>query len=259
MRATHVKGIALGVIVGALTMTMNAAFAGTGAGGVFNLGATNTVNASTALQGSTNGGQLRVTNPNSGTSAAGIGIVTNAARPPLVLNSHAKVVNLNADLLDGVDSTALQRRVTGTCANGTAVAQVNPNGSTTRTTTAIIPIHEDILSNTRATDGFAPAGLTLTTDCHFGVGPQPAGFTFHAGADSGGTLNWIYSIGGSTVNANGVAMFEGATFPVVASTTPRVEGQFIWAEAHAAITFTLHFVDLSGRCELTGTAEVGAI
>jgi hypothetical protein len=259
MRATLLKGIALGIIVGALTVTSTTAFAGTGVGAVFNLGATNTVNASTTLQGATDGQQLRVANPNAGTSATGVSIQTNTARPPLVVSSQTKVAKLNSDLLDGLDSSALQTRVAGTCANGTAIAQINPDGSTTCTTTAIIAIHEDILSNTRATDAFMPAGLSVTTDCHVGVGPQPAGFTFHAGASSGGTLNWMYSIGANRVNANGAALGAGAPFPVVATTTPRVEGQFIWAEADYVITFTLHFLDLSGRCELTGTAEVGRV
>ena len=68
----------------------------------------------------------------------------------------------------------------------------------------------------------------------------------------------MFSIGGATskVNASGVAMGEESDFPLTATTTNRIEGQFVWAEAHAVITFTLHFLDLSGRCQLTGTAEV---
>jgi hypothetical protein len=259
MRATLLKGITLGVIVGALTTTSTAALAGTGVGTVFNLGATNSVNASTTLLGSTNGPQLRVVDTNTGTSASGISVRTDAARPPLVVNSKTKVAKLNVDLLDGLDSSDLQTRLAHRCANGTAVAQVDEDGTTTCTTTAIFPIHEDIVSNASATDRFAPAGLTATTDCHVGPGPQPAGFTFHAGADSGGTLNWMYSVGAGTVNANGAAIGAGGSFPIVAKGTARVEGQFIWAEASSVITFTLHFLDLSGRCELIGTAEVAAI
>jgi hypothetical protein len=123
----------------------------------------------------------------------------------------------------------------------------------------VIPIHEDIVSNRTAVDVFAPAGVTVSTDCH--VGGQPAGFSFHAGARSGGTLNWMFSLGGarSTVNANGAALSEGAVLPIAPTTTNRLEGQFIWAEAKFVVTFTLHFLDLGGRCELTGTAEVGAL
>lgn len=71
----------------------------------------------------------------------------------------------------------------------------------------------------------------------------------------------MFSLGGarSTVNANGAALSEGAVLPIAPTTTNRLEGQFIWAEAKFVVTFTLHFLDLGGRCELTGTAEVGAL
>ncbi len=231
MRATLLKGTALGMVVGALTLTATAAFAGTGIGAVLDLGRGSSVNASTVLQGSTNDQQLRIVNTNAGSRAYGIGIHTDPSRPPLAVSSHAKVASLNADLLDGLDSAALQKRVSGQCSNGTAIRRINADGTTSCTTNAIIPIREDILSNTRAVDRFPPAGLRVSTDCHVAGGP--ASFTFHSGSASG-TLNWMFSIGGaqSRVNASGVAMGEGSDFPVTAVTTNRVEGQFIWSEAH---------------------------
>ena len=260
-KATFVKGIALGVIVGALTATSTAALAGTGVGGVFNLGATNTVNATTTLQGTTKGQQLRVANASTGSTATGIAIQTDGSRPPLAVNSKTLVKKLNVDLIDGIDSTAFQKRVNGVCANGTAIAQVDTDGSVVCTSTLVLGIHEDILANQSQTVGFADGGPSLRTDCHVGTGPQPAGFTFGAGDDSGATVNWMFSRGGaqSTVDANGVAIGMGGEFPVDVTGTQRIEGQFILASAHSVITFTLHFLDLSGRCELIGTAEVGAI
>ena len=53
----------------------------------------------------------------------------NAGAPPLAVNSCIKVANLNADNLDGLDSAALQKRVSGTCGAGSAVKSVNENGS----------------------------------------------------------------------------------------------------------------------------------
>ena len=76
------------------------------------------------LQGTTNDQQLRVVNSGAGSRAFGIGIHTDTTRPPLAVNSHVKVANLNTDLLDGVDSAALQRRVTGHCPNRTAIRQI---------------------------------------------------------------------------------------------------------------------------------------
>jgi hypothetical protein len=105
------KGFAHGVVAGALvcgvTLMSTAALAGTGVGGVFNLGTTNRANVATTLRGTTNGQQLRVSNSaTTGTGIAGIGIHTEAGKPPLVVDSNTKVANLNADLLDGQRASA---------------------------------------------------------------------------------------------------------------------------------------------------------
>jgi hypothetical protein len=52
---------------------------------------------------------------NSGGGTAG-SFVVNAGVTPFKVSSATKVANLNADQLDGLDSAALQKRVTGTCA-----------------------------------------------------------------------------------------------------------------------------------------------
>ena len=58
----------------------------------------------------------------------GLKAIVNPGAPPLAVNSGVKVANLNADLLDGLDSR-LQKRVTGTCAAGSAVKTVNADGT----------------------------------------------------------------------------------------------------------------------------------
>src|ERR1700733_11540666 len=50
-------------------------------------------------------------------------------KTPFTVSPTAKVKNLNADLLDGLDSSKLQLRVGGTCGAGSAVSAVNGNGS----------------------------------------------------------------------------------------------------------------------------------
>ena len=51
MRLTFAKGAALGAVTAVLTLGTTAALAGTGPGANFNLGKTNTVNATSTLNG----------------------------------------------------------------------------------------------------------------------------------------------------------------------------------------------------------------
>ena len=77
------------------------------------LGTTNTASATTRLQSSVNGTVFQVTNTNAtgGTSAKGIGITVPAGRSPITVNSTAgKATNLNADKLDGIDSSGFVKK-----------------------------------------------------------------------------------------------------------------------------------------------------
>jgi hypothetical protein len=77
-------------------------------GGNFILGRANSANKTTALTGSpTSGAALSVTNATSGQPAAAFH--TTGTAQPFSVNSTTKVTNLDADLLDGLDSTAFQR------------------------------------------------------------------------------------------------------------------------------------------------------
>jgi hypothetical protein len=102
VRPTFLKGVVLGAAVSSVTLVASAAFAGTGVGGIFNLGKYNPVNATTELAGSTNGNQLSVVNTSTGTNAAGIGISVHSGHPPLTVNSSTQVKNLNASYLGGI-------------------------------------------------------------------------------------------------------------------------------------------------------------
>jgi hypothetical protein len=72
----------------------------------FVLGTTNTVDAaSTVTAGSgLNAKMLQLTNNSTGSSATALGLTTPSSRPPMVVSSQARVANLNADKLDGIDS-----------------------------------------------------------------------------------------------------------------------------------------------------------
>ena len=104
MKGTFLKGVVLGACVSTMVLVAATAYAGTGIGGVFNLGKTNTVNATSTLQGSSSK-TLQVANSGSGPA---LGLHVQAGQPPLSTNSQTKVNNLNSDLLDGQDSSAFQ-------------------------------------------------------------------------------------------------------------------------------------------------------
>jgi hypothetical protein len=94
LRGNFVGYVALFVALGGTT------YAATG--GNFILGQTNTASSTTSLSAGTTGPALKATNTSTGT--AGSFNVT-AGHPPLSVNSSTKVTNLNADKLDGMDST----------------------------------------------------------------------------------------------------------------------------------------------------------
>lgn len=102
MRHQFLKGAAAGGIGAAVVLLASTAVAGTGIGGVFNLGQDNTVNATTALTGNTSGPQLRVKNSGAGPA---LELKVASGKAPITVNSSTKVGKLNADFLDGLDST----------------------------------------------------------------------------------------------------------------------------------------------------------
>ncbi len=100
------KTTALAAGAAALAVGGTTALAGSGVGGIFNLGQTNTVGGTSTLTGETAAPQLTVKNTNANTSATALNLSVAAGRTPFKVNSAVKVSNLNADQLDGKDSTA---------------------------------------------------------------------------------------------------------------------------------------------------------
>lgn len=72
----------------------------------FLLNTTNTSSAQTSLDGSAvNGPALQLTNANAGKKATALALNVASGRAPFTVNSTRKVAKLNADKLDGIDST----------------------------------------------------------------------------------------------------------------------------------------------------------
>ncbi|MBX6765346.1 MAG: hypothetical protein K6T51_14730 [Rubrobacteraceae bacterium] len=105
LQVGRITALALGVAVMlALVVGMaSAALAGTGIGATFNLGKVNSVNKISALVGSTKSPMLGVANKGNGTA---LNLRVKSGKPPMTVNSGRKVKNLNADKLDGQDSSA---------------------------------------------------------------------------------------------------------------------------------------------------------
>ena len=84
------------------------ALAGTGVGAPFNLGETNRVDAISRLVGTVSGGSLVIDNNSREAAATALDLRVEAGRAPLKVNSNARVARLNADLVDGLDSSELE-------------------------------------------------------------------------------------------------------------------------------------------------------
>ena len=81
-------------------------------GGNFILGTPNTATSPTELSasGAASTSALKVTNTNTVTGSTALELNVPAGKTPMKVNSKTKVTNLNADLLDGLESTSWVRR-----------------------------------------------------------------------------------------------------------------------------------------------------
>ena len=75
-------------------------------GGNFLLGLFNSATQRTSLTANFNGSALQITNTSAGASATPLELTVSAGHPPMKVNGATKVVNLNADYLDGLSSAS---------------------------------------------------------------------------------------------------------------------------------------------------------
>jgi hypothetical protein len=150
----------------ALTLgTASAALAGSGVGGVFNLGKTNTVNAITTLVGSVTGPSLRLDNNSTNSAATALDLQVEPGKTPMKVNSTTKVANLNADRLDDKSAEDLSR-----------VAVMNTGDTTAIPTDFSEVTYGQQLSITAPAAGFVRVNGNVTvfsngctTECYFGA------------------------------------------------------------------------------------------
>jgi hypothetical protein len=95
--------LVLALVLGAATMALAAV-----PGDPFKLGKVNRINdALTALIGSHSGAMMAIDNNSTATSARALDLRVEQRRVPMTVNSDRKVANLNADKIDGLDSTEI--------------------------------------------------------------------------------------------------------------------------------------------------------
>jgi hypothetical protein len=124
--------VGFAVILAAVLGLASAVLAGTGVGAAFNLGKTNTVNRLSQLVGSTDNPMLRVTNKSSGTGATALTLQVQPGHAPMRVDSDTRVAGLNADRLDGKDSSeiglhGLERVYSISALNSDSPKHVSPN------------------------------------------------------------------------------------------------------------------------------------
>ena len=76
----------------------------------FLLGRANSANTQSTLAATIPGRALNLTNLSTASTATALGLNVHATRAPMKVNSSVKVANLNADKLDGLDSTVFANR-----------------------------------------------------------------------------------------------------------------------------------------------------
>jgi hypothetical protein len=175
--------VGLAVILALIVGLTSAALAGTGVGAAFNLGKTNSVNALSTLVGSTANSMLKVDNNGAGTALdLRVGPSTTAPDQktvaPMKVDSQAKVTNLNADEVDGVDfplSGSVNVDPPSVGAHSCVQSSVTIPGKLANDSGMLFPSRN------------FSAGLNVTMMPHFGVGPDNADQLFYTVCNVGDT------------------------------------------------------------------------
>src|SRR2546423_5871093 len=104
------RDVVLGAVTSTLVLTAATALAGSGIGGVFNLGQTNTVNETTTLTGAkAAGAELQVQNTSTTGAATGLSITGPSGKPAITVSNTVMNPRLNAQYLGGMQANGVGR------------------------------------------------------------------------------------------------------------------------------------------------------
>jgi hypothetical protein len=159
---------------------------------------------------------------------------------------------ITADQLGGLDPSAYQRRVTGTCDRGSAEF-INSAGEIGCPEGPIESIGMTPSAGESTFRSLADFNLFLDVLCHKS-GKTEIAFSNNSGG--GATLNWLYS-NGTTVSASGNSLGANDT-QEFSFAGGRLEGQFIFAYGGNVTTFVVHAFDGTSFCEVRGNSYVGS-
>jgi hypothetical protein len=262
VRATFLKGVALGAAVSLVTLAATAAFAGTGVGKVFNLGEDNRVNARSQLEGTTPSAVLNVTNSDKSATASGVSINVPSTDPPLAVNSATKVKNFNADMVDGQHASDFQNATSKSCPNGSAMSAIAPNGSAACNSPVVLPINV-ALAPGDLNDGpiaFAPSSLGLSFTCS-NVVPDAVLAAYDLGA-APATVNWAREENNAPLSVGNIIINPGSESGLFGSDgAPQHVAQIEYLDATTMTTININLLVVMVNstfegCEFQGTATI---
>jgi uncharacterized protein YjbI with pentapeptide repeats len=185
---------------------------------------------------------------------------------------------INASALGGLAASSYQKRVTGTCANGSAINTVNPDGTTGCTKSWVVPIHDVVAA------GINPVSVQeITSDLDLGmscpgngtidrfnnldygetlqlhnVGAQNDTASWHYGQTTFGASNQ-FLVGEQTLSPFQVTGNIGGTGETQSTATNFVQGDFIWVQPGVVVTLNLNAAVTgtgASACTVSGTATV---
>ncbi|HET6817035.1 MAG TPA: hypothetical protein VFH66_07410 [Mycobacteriales bacterium] len=190
-RPAHATVVAYVALVLAMGGTAVAA-----TGGTFLLGKANGAGRTTSLVNSGKGAALRVAAHNLSTPPLSVGL------------NKTRIHNLNADFLDGLTSAQLQRRVSGTCANGSSITAVRAGGGVACGARIMWAVVNADGSLARGTSGVASSkvGTGQYNVTFSGDVSQCAQITGGGLADNAGVAP-VATTGTSTLNGNPKGVF----------------------------------------------------
>jgi hypothetical protein len=232
-------------------------------GGNFILGQSNTAPNTTGLSAPVAGAKaLQVTNTNTTSGSTALGLNVASGHPPLTVNSPTKVGNLNADLLDGIDSTGFLRSTlpvslagsapgdvfdSTNTGSGYAVAGYKPNGGGAA-------VH-GVSSTGRGVEGFSGSGQAV-----YGHSGTQVGIVGDSNSFDGvwGATHSATAAGVSGHGAGGYGVWGGTTGAGTGVYGSSLGGNGVIGDSSASFASGVYGHTSGGGYGVAGRAEHGA-